>query len=252
MLSIDLRGRLALITGATSELGRAMVRTIADAGADIIVHYHKNNGKAESLANEVRAGGRKSLVVQADVTNKDSVQTMYKAVCSGMRTPDIVVTNAVIQYGWTTVLDQPETDYETQFGSCVMQNVLLAKAFVPGMIENGWGRIVGINTECAMQNWKNQSAYVSGKRGMDGVLRVLAKEIGASGITVNQVAPGWTVSENRPDSEEAKSYRDDVPLARRGTAHEIANVVAFLASDLASFITGAYIPVCGGNVMPAI
>jgi 3-oxoacyl-[acyl-carrier protein] reductase len=81
---------------------------------------------------------------------------------------------------------------------------------------------------------------------------VLAREIGGSGITVNQVAPGWTISENRPESESSQWYREQVPLKRRGTDQEIANVVAFLASDLASYITGAYIPVCGGNVMPAI
>jgi len=87
---------------------------------------------------------------------------------------------------------------------------------------------------------------------MDGVLRVLAREVGGNGITVNQVAPGFTLSENKEDSEKTRGYREKVPLQRRGTDQEIANVVAFLASDLASFITGAYIPVCGGNVMPAI
>jgi 3-oxoacyl-[acyl-carrier protein] reductase len=89
---------------------------------------------------------------------------------------------------------------------------------------------------------------------MDGVLRVLAKEIGEHGITVNQVAPGWTISDRdrKEHTEHNFDYEKSVPLKRRGTDQEIANVVAFLASDLASFITGAYIPVCGGNVMPAI
>ena len=98
----------------------------------------------------------------------------------------------------------------------------------------------------------SQSAYVAGKRGMDGVLRVLAKEVGAHGITVNQVAPGWTVSENRPAAGRADGYVNAVPLKRWGTDQDIANAVAFLASDLAGYITGAYIPVCGGNVMPTI
>jgi 3-oxoacyl-[acyl-carrier protein] reductase len=87
---------------------------------------------------------------------------------------------------------------------------------------------------------------------MDGVFRVLAKEIGEHGITANQIAPGWTISENHPESDSTDGYRKQVPLKRRGTDQEIANVVAFLASDLASFITGAFIPVCGGNVMPGI
>jgi 3-oxoacyl-[acyl-carrier protein] reductase len=131
---------------------------------------------------------------------------------------------------------------------------MMAQAFVPAMIDKGYGRIIGINTECTMQAWPNQSAYISGKAGMDRVMRILAKEVGQHGITVNQVAPGWTVSEDRPDSDsdEVKNYTKNVPLKRRGQAQEIANVVAFLASDLASYMTGTYIPVCGGNVMPAI
>ena len=89
---------------------------------------------------------------------------------------------------------------------------------------------------------------------MDGVLRVLAREVGRHQITVNQVAPGWTISEQdrAKGTERNSGYEASVPLARRGTDEEIANVVAFLASDLASFITGAFVPVCGGNVMPTI
>ena len=105
-----------------------------------------------------------------------------------------------------------------------------------------------------MQHLPGQSAYVAGKRGMDGVLRVLAKEIGPYQITVNQVAPGWTITEQvrRAGTQRQDAYEAAVPLKRRGEDQEIANVVAFLASDLASYITGAYIPVCGGNIMPAI
>ena len=87
---------------------------------------------------------------------------------------------------------------------------------------------------------------------MDGVLRVLSNEVGEYGITVNQIAPGWTISENCPESNSTMEYKTLVPLRRRGIDQEIANVVAFLASDLASFITGAFIPVCGGNVMTGI
>jgi 3-oxoacyl-[acyl-carrier protein] reductase len=87
---------------------------------------------------------------------------------------------------------------------------------------------------------------------MDRVLRVLAKEVGGDGVTVNQVAPGWTISENVPAEGTPQFYLDGVPLKRRGTDQEIANAVVFLASDLASFITGVYLPVCGGNVMPAV
>lgn len=253
-MNIDLTGKLALVTGATGELGRVMVLTLAQCGADIVIHYLKNEAKAVELSREIEAMGRRVLTVQADITNLDSIMKMKDFVVSKLGAPDIIVDNAVIQYNWTTILEQAPEDYESQFKSCVLQNVFMAKAFVPYMVEKKAGRFIGINTECTMQNAPTQSAYVAGKRGMDGILRILAKEIGEHNITVNQVAPGWTVSDADRSSgtEHSKEYEDKVPLKRRGTDQEIANVVAFLASDLASFITGAYIPVSGGNVMPAI
>ena len=256
MLQLDLSDKVAIVTGASGQLGRVMVRTLAQCGAHVAIHYHSNREMAESLLQELQEQGGNGLVVGADITDESDVNRMKDEVVSNLGSPMIVVNNAVIQYDWTSVLEQPIEDYESQFKSCVMQNVLMARAFVPGMIEAGYGRIIAINTECAMQNFPGQSAYVSGKRGMDGVLRVLAKEIGEHAITVNQVAPGWTLSDRDrskvASTTESNPYIEAVPLRRRGEDQEIANVVAFLASDLSSFITGAYIPVCGGNVMPAI
>jgi 3-oxoacyl-[acyl-carrier protein] reductase len=253
-MKIDLSGKIALVTGATGQLGRVMVRTLAQCGADIVIHYLKNEENAKKLLEEITALGRQGMIVQADVTNLESVMSMKNIVIEKLGAPDIIVDNAVIQYKWTSVLEQAEEDYESQFRSCVLQNVFMAKAFIPSMIEKKAGRFIGINTECSMQNFPTQSAYVAGKRGMDGVMRILAKEVGEHQITVNQVAPGWTISERDRISgtERSFEYEKNVPLKRRGTDQEIANVVVFLASNLASFITGAYIPVCGGNVMPGI
>ncbi len=254
MLPIDLFGKIAVVTGAAGELGRVMVRTLAAAGADVAIAYHRQEAQANGLKREVEAMGNRAIAAPVDVTDPSSVNALRDEVARSLGDADIIVNNAVIQYEWMSVLQQDPKDYESQFRSCVLQNVLMAKAFVPAMQRRGYGRVIGINTECAMQCWTGQSAYVSGKRGMDGVLRVLAREIGGDGITVNQVAPGWTLSENRPEggSKTEKQYTANVPLRRRGIDQEIANVVAFLASDLASYITGAYIPVCGGNVMPTI
>jgi 3-oxoacyl-[acyl-carrier protein] reductase len=253
-MKIDLSGKTAVVTGASGELGRAMVRTLADCGADVAVHYLNNKQQADALVAQVASMDCKAIAVQGDVTSGDDVARMCDDISSALGAADIIVNNAVIQYPWTSVLEQGVADYESQFRSCVLHNVLMAKTFVPAMIEKKWGRVIAINTECAMQNTESQSAYVSGKRGMDGVLRVLAREVGQHGITVNQVAPGWTVSENRPDSDDpfVQQYRDKIPLRRRGTAQEIANAVVFLASDLASYITGVFLPVCGGNTMGAI
>jgi 3-oxoacyl-[acyl-carrier protein] reductase len=255
MLQIELSGRIAVVTGATGELGRVIVRTLAHCGADVAVHYWRHQRTADDLLAEIASVGVRGVAVQADVTNFDAVLSMRDTVAESLGAPQILVNNAVVQYQpWTSVIEQEIADYESQFRSCVLQNVFMAKAFVPGMVQARYGRIIAVSTECAMQNLPHQSAYIAGKRGMDGVLRVLAKEIGAYQITVNQVAPGWTITERvrREGSQRQPAYEATVPLRRRGEDQEVANVVAFLASDLASYITGAYIPVCGGNVMPAI
>jgi 3-oxoacyl-[acyl-carrier protein] reductase len=260
MIPIDLSGKTAVVTGATGELGRVISRTLAKAGADIVIHYHKAVDRAQSLKSEIEEMGQAAMVVQADITKEADVQSLRDAVAAGPapfggRPVQIIVNNAVIQYEWHThPLEQPLADFEGQFRSCVMQNVLMARAFVPGMIEAGGGRIVAMNTECSMQYDSSQSAYISGKRGMDGFLRSLARDIGGHGITVNQVAPGWTISDKYRDTDQERqpAYEAKVPMQRRGTDQEVANVVLFLASDLASFVTGAYVPACGGNVMPAI
>ena len=253
-MDINLKGKVTLVTGGSGQLGRVICRTLADCGADVIIHYHKNEMQAIRLQDELRVKGVRSMIFQADITNQASIQQMKAAVESLMGAPDIIVNNAVAQYSWTNVLQQNPVDYESQFRSCVLHNVLMAQAFVPTMIQKRWGRVIAINTECAMQNFPNQSAYVSGKRGMDGVLRVLAKEVGEHQITVNQVAPGWMISENSPDGdgEDELRYKANVPLKRRGYDQDVANLVVFLASDLANFISGQYISVSGGNVMPAI
>lgn len=245
-MNIDLTGRIVVVTGATGELGRVITRTLADCGARVAAHYHQAADKARELP--------AACIVQADVTVEEEVLRMRDEVHRQLGVPDIIVNNAVIQYTWTDVLHQSPADYRSQFESCVLQNVYMAQAFVPGMIEKKRGRVIAINTECAMQNAPGQSAYVSGKRGMDGLLRCLAKEVGPHGITVNQVAPGWMISEKSraEGTERQEAYERNLPLRRRGEDQDIANAVAFLASDLAAFITGVYLPVCGGNVIPGI
>lgn len=252
MLNIDLTGHLALVTGGTGQLGRVMVRTLAEAGAGVVVHYHRDEKQARALLETLNQLGVPNMAVKADVTDRKEVQRMQAEIQKKLGSPDIIVNNAVIQYRWTSVLEQSEEDYESQFRSCVLHNVNMAKVFVPAMKQKRWGRVIAINTECAMQNAPTQSAYVSGKRGMDGVLRVLAKEIGEYQVTVNQVAPGWMVTEESPERASDEAYLRTVPLKRRGHDQDIANLVTFLASDLAGFITGQFISVSGGNVMPTI
>jgi Dehydrogenases with different specificities (related to short-chain alcohol dehydrogenases) len=252
---IDLSGHLALVTGGGGELGRVIARTLAGCGAGVVVHYHRGEEKAQAVADDIRGAGGRAMIVAADVGDEASVFAMKAVIEREMGAlPDILVNNAVTQYPWKSILEQPVEDFDSQYRSCVLQNVLMAKAFAPAMTAKGWGRIIAINTECSMQCYAGQGAYVSGKRGMDGVLRVLAREVGPSGVTVNQVAPGWMISDRdrTAGTERSEGYEKNVPLRRRGDDQDIANAVAFLASDLADFITGVYLPVCGGNVMPTI
>jgi 3-oxoacyl-[acyl-carrier protein] reductase len=254
VVKIDLAGHVALVTGAAGQLGRAMARTLAACGARVAIHYLRSETEAVRLADELRAAGHDAGTFAADVTDVDAVRRLHADIVARLGAPDILVVNALSAAAWKPILEQSPEAFANQFRTCTLQAVLLAQACVPAMIERRWGRVIMINTECAIQCFENQGAYAAAKRGMDGVARVLSREVGGHGVTVNQVAPGWTISDRdrAAGSERQPQYEERVPLRRRGTDQEIANVVAFLASDLASFITGAYIPVSGGNVMPGI
>lgn len=256
-MKIDLTGRMALITGATGDLGRVMVTSFAACGADVVVHFGNNKAKADALVESVRKMGRRAAAFQADVCNPQSIEAMATAVRKDFGDPDIIVNGAVIQYKpWATVLEQPYEDYEGQYRSSVIQNVAMAKAFAPAMIAKKWGRIIGINTECSLQTIASQSAYTSGKHGMNAVLRCLSREIGQHQITVNQVAPGWMISDRDRSAASpipgSLPYTERQPMKRRGTDQDIANLVVFLASDLAGYISGAFIPVDGAHQLVGI
>ena len=253
-MEINLKGKKALVTGGSGGLGRTIVRTLAECGADVAVHYNSDEKSASAVVGELKAFGRQTAAFRCDITDFDSVKKMRDDIGKSFGMPDILIVNAVIQYEWKPLLEQDIKDYYSQFESCVMQMVYMSKMFIPYMRERHYGRIVVMNTECAAMAEPNCSAYTSAKRGLDGIVRVLAKEVGADNITVNQIAPGWTITDKERASgvNPAPGYVATVPLARRGTDKDIANMAAFLSSDLASFTTGAYIPVSGGRVMPAI
>ncbi|MGN0166218.1 MAG: SDR family NAD(P)-dependent oxidoreductase [Lachnospiraceae bacterium] len=253
-MEIDLRNKKALVTGGSGGLGRTIVRTLSQCGADVAVHFNSNSRYANELVDEIKNTKRKAIAVKADITSYDSICKMKKVLESDFGMPDILVVNAVIPYTFKSLLEQPPEDYYSQFESCVMQMVYFAKAFVPSMKVQNYGRIIAMNTEASMIAQPTFSAYVAGKRGLDGIVRVLAKEVGEHNITINQVAPGWTLTDKERETEidSAEEYVSSIPLRRRGTDEDVAKMVAFLSSDLASFTTGAYIPVAGGNVMPAI
>ncbi len=207
-LRIDLSGRIAVVTGGSGELGRVIVRTLAVCGADVAIHYLRGEDRAQTLHAEVERMGRRAVIVQAEVGDEKAVLRMRDTIGEALgAAPDILVNTAVAQYEWTSVLEQPVQDYESQFRSCVLQNVLMAKAFVPAMIEKNYGRIIALNTECAMQNHPNQSAYVAGKRGMDGVLRVLARD--------------WAAPDNRQSGRAGLDDFRQIPRNRNRAARVV-------------------------------
>lgn len=253
-MEISLFGKKALVTGASGGLGRSIALALGQCGADVALHYFSDEKSVLVTAEKLHNIGRKARIFKADLRDEKQVISLRDSVEKDFGLPDILVINAVVQYAWKPLLEQDTADYYSQFESCVMQAVYLAKAFVPYMKQQHYGKIIAINTECAMLAEPTCSAYTAAKRGLDGIMRVLAKELGGDNITVNQIAPGWTVTERERENgvNPAPEYVATVPLARRGTDTDIANTAAFLASDLASFITGAFIPVNGGRIMPCI
>lgn len=254
-MKIDLSNKTALVTGGSGGIGRVIVKTLAECGANVIIHYHSDKANAEKLVKEVQDTYHvRAMMIQADITKEEEINRMKEQVEKEFGLPDLLIPNAVIQYPFEELLVEPISDFYSQFESCVMQMVYLSRAFIPHMKEQNYGRIVAINTECSYMAEPTFSAYVAAKRGLDGIVRVLAKEVGKYNITINEVAPGWTITDKERETgvNPAEDYVKTVPLARRGNDQDIANMVAFFLSDLASFTTGAYIPVSGGRVMPGI
>ena len=253
-MRIDLTGKTALVTGGAGELGRAIVRILAKCGANVALHYFRSAERAAQLEAELCGAGTRCAAFPADLTLAAEVQRLRDAVVQRLGAPDILVLNAVSQFEWQPLLKQSPDAYVDQFRSCVMQAVHVVQAFGPALVERRAGRIIAINTECAMTCLPSESAYASAKRGLDGVMRALARELGPHEITVNQVAPGWMISDRyrAAGTERQPDYERQVPLGHRGEDLDIGYAVAFLASDLARFITGVYLPVCGGRVLPGI
>jgi 3-oxoacyl-[acyl-carrier protein] reductase len=248
---LDLSGKVALVTGGSGQLGRAIAQTLAACGADVAVNYYSSHERAEEVAEAIRKLGVRSCTVEADVGSMASVTAMRNAVVETLGPVDIVVTNSIEWNQDRTILDQSLEAFERSHRSCVLQNVIAAKVFVPSMVERRWGRFIGISSEVAAQALATKADYVAGKRAMGGILRVLAREVGAHQVTVNEVAPGWIITDRDRKwvTQVQPKYEERIPLRRRGFDQDVANAVAFLASDLAAFISGVCLPVCGGNVM---
>jgi 3-oxoacyl-[acyl-carrier protein] reductase len=244
-----LEGKVVLVTGAGRGIGAAIARVVARQGATVAVNYSASKEKAEAVVGEIEAAGGKARAFQADVRDTDAVQQMVADVVAAFGRLDGVVNNAIggRQHGALSeaTLDDYATAYD--FGCKAVLNTILAAR--PIFKDQGGGRIINIVTELwnlAPTNW---SVYMAGKGAMVGLSRSLACELGPENITVNMVAPGWMVDEKVDTTSEGSiNFAKTIPLRYHGSADEIGNGCVFFLSDLAGYVTGAYLPVTGGRI----
>ena len=247
-LNIDLSGKVALVTG---RLASWVARTLAACGARVAIHYVTKRDVAERLCEEMNTNQGRACIVSGDAAELDNVSAMRESIEDKLGPVDIVINNGITWFERRPTIDQTADQFERVFRSSVLQAWATARVFAPRMIERKWGRFISLNSEVASQATEKQAPYTAAKCAMDGMARSLARELGEHGITVNSVAPGWVISDKdrKWRTEVEPDYERGIPLRRRGYDQDVANMIAFLASDLAAFITGVRIPVCGGNIM---
>ncbi len=244
-----LKDRVIIVTGAGRGIGAAIARVAGREGATVIVNYGSSKEKAEAVAAEIVAQGGKAEAMHADVRSAESVQQMVESVVAKYGRIDGVVNNAIGGTQMTPVATATLEDYTNAFDFGCIAVINMVKAVRPVFNQQGGGRIVNIVTELWNKAPAQWTVYMAGKGAMVGISRSLACELGVENITVNMVAPGWMVDEKVDTaSEGSKGYAASVPLKRQGSAEEIGNGCAFFLSDYAGFVTGTYLPVCGGNV----
>ena len=248
--------RTALVTVASRGLGAAMAVALAEAGHRVAVNYFNNAARAEQLCAGLRARGLIAEPFRADVRDEGEVARVVAEVTARLGPIEIAVLNATGPQPMLSLEQQTWQSYLDQMEFFVKSPLLIAQAVVQGMRERGFGRIIQIGSEVVELGNPRFANYVAAKAAQLGQTRSWARELGArelgpSGITVNLVAPGWIPTERSVDATEADKleYVSGVPLGRMGRAEEVGRVVAFLASEAASFVNGQKIAVNGGNTL---
>lgn len=244
-----LEGQVALITGASSGIGTETAKAMAEEGAKIAVNYRRNKAGAEAVSESIVQNGGDALVVQGDVSQQAEVEAMVEMVRKRWGQIDILVNNAGAGGGRRTLLDMNEEFWDRAMGINLKSVFFCAKAVWEEMAKRRSGCIINVSSLAARNGGSlGVGAYATAKGGLLTYTKSLAKELAPKGIRVNGVAPGVIATplhDNTPP-ELMKKFLEAIPLGRIGTAREVADVIVFLSSPSARYITGEMIDVNGG------
>ncbi len=247
-ISTPLAAKVALVTGAGRNIGRAIALALAEDGADVVVNVRTSRHEAEQVADEIRALGRRALVYCADVQDSVAVDAMFATAREQLGPITIVVNNAAIRRE-APFLDLGFEEWQ-QILSIILDGAFIcSQAALREMTQAGWGRIVNIAGVTAQSGAANRAHVVTAKAGLIGLTKALALEFAAHQITVNAVSPGMIETvRGGSGSLHAPSHHGErsVPVQRRGTPDEVASLVRYLVSDAAAFVTGQTLNINGG------
>lgn len=247
---IELTGKSALVTGGSRGIGRAIALRLATQGADVAFTYKGNAAAAADTAAAVEALGRRAIAIQADASDGTAADGVVKAVLEAFDKVDILVNNAGITQD-ELIMRMTEEKWDSVISTNLSGAFWMIKAVTRPMLKARGGRIVNITSVSGQAGQMGQANYSSAKAGLIGLTKAAARELASRSITVNAVAPGFVLTELTQDL--AAPLQAEIiartPLGRFGTTDEIAQAVAFLASDDAAYITGQVLAVDGGLVM---